>query len=127
MTHINPDWLHTRIAVAMLELSCCKLQHVLPAAKERPSRCVIDAGLSAVEAFQCALLTRERLDLGRVAVVDGLEEACVEELPVDEERLAEKDGEDDKKEHHSGRQVIVPEGHVQEVGGGKVQHGRRRI
>ena len=78
----------------VLELGYNQLQHILsPAEKGAPSR-IVDARLCAVEALEGALLAREGLDLDGVADVEGLEEARIGELAVDDDVLAEGDGED---------------------------------
>ena len=91
----------------MLKLCRGELEHVLPAVEQRSSGRVIDTGLRAVETLEGALLAGEGVDVGGVAVVEGLEETRVGELAVDDEGRAERDGERDEGEEEPARERVL--------------------
>ena len=122
ITHIDPDRLRARIAVPVRQLCRGELEHIFSTPQERPPRRVIDACLGAVEALEGTLLAGQRLDIRRVPVVDWLEEAGVDELPIHHDRLAEDNRECDSRQQQAAQERVLPEICVNLIGRDDVEH-----
>ena len=103
MTYVNPNGLSACVTKTVLQLRRGELEHVFSSTQERSPRSVIYARLGPVEALECSLLASQRLDVRRVAVVDRLEEASVEERPVRQQSPTKDDSKDEaqQKRKHS--------------------------